>query len=173
MTHKQVLYRHLYPSIVLSYLHRYRLGHHWCRVVFWVKEMLFSRVLCEEPWMTAPVCTLGNFCVLLFLCGLIQACRILARTATAASNRPSCCSPEGLHQRSPALPLHAGNPGWHPKMNVCSLQRLEMCLCGLPTLISVTICANAERENGTNIFYFYPGCFYFQKASLLYFSIFL
>lgn len=61
VTHKQVLYRHLYPSIVLSYLHWYRLGHHWCRVVFWVKEMLFSRVLCQEPWMTAPVCTLGNF----------------------------------------------------------------------------------------------------------------
>lgn len=32
---------------------------------------------------------------------------------TAASNQPSCCSPEGLHQRSPALLLHAGNPDWH------------------------------------------------------------
>ena len=38
------------------------LGLHWWGGggLFWVKDMLFICVLCQEPWMAAPVCTLGN-----------------------------------------------------------------------------------------------------------------
>lgn len=47
-----------------------------------------------------------------------------------------------------------------------------MCLRGLPTLISVTICANAERENGTNIFLFLSRMFLFSKGiTIIFFYI--
>lgn len=124
------------------------LGDQWWGVVFWVKEMLFSRVLCREPWMRAPVCTLGNIF-------FVWAHSSLPDSGSESDGRiqPAVLL---LPRRPPPALARAAAARRKPRpTHKCgfALDRGWKC-ADLPTLPVTTCCANAERENGTNTFFF-------------------
>lgn len=129
--HKQVLHQ----GLVLSYLHGNTLGHHWWGL-YSGSEMLFSRVFCQVPWTTAPLGALGNIF-------FVWAHSSLPDSGSVASTSRPAAPPEA----STGARLH---PDRHPEMQVCSLYRGGKCVS---SLVSATICINAEQENGTDIFF--------------------
>lgn len=140
------------------------LGHWWGEVI-WVKEMLFSTVLCPKPWTTASVGALGNIFVWSHSslrdsgsdsgrCAQ-PAVPLLSRKASA-STRPHCSCTQDIQ-----VDTHKCQQ-WY----VCYLQKLEMCLC----IISATICSNVKWEIITiGFFLFLSRLFLFSKGNIIYF----
>lgn len=142
------------------------LGHWWEEEGgIWVKEMLFSPVLCPKPWMTASVCTLGNIlCVGSFRPAGFwlgqrrrrPTSRPAAPLKASASTHPHCSCTQEIQ-----VDTHKCQQ-WY----VCYLQKLEMCL----RKISVTICSNVKWEITTiGFFLFLSRLFLFSKGITIYF----